>query len=110
MSTCTPYNTETQYWEYYKEVGEEQAEKMRRDSSEFTAPKTRPLVEKLEVLLEIIITTHLRNFGKDNVGSLIREMDTFSASIGGEKRKGARKISRGAATPSPGPRSSSNLR
>lgn len=60
-----PANTVTPVWEYFVEVPDNEAESTRRASSEFSNEKTRPLLTKLEGVLEMMITQLVRNYGVD---------------------------------------------
>jgi len=69
-----PAGTLTPIWEYFQECPEEDAEETRRASTEFTAPKTRPLRVKIEGLLEMMVTQLKNNYGVKQAFDDPREM------------------------------------
>lgn len=75
--------TDTLVWEYFSKVGETEAEDRRRASSDFLEPKTRPLAVKLELCLELMLTTLRTQWGASSDESLARQLTSMAKSLGG---------------------------
>lgn len=74
-----PANTITPVWEYFIEVPEDEAEATRRASSEFTNEKTRPLLTKIEGVLEMMTTQLVMNYGANKPFEDPRELTPASS-------------------------------
>jgi len=70
--------TETLVWEYYNTVPKDKADDLMRDSCDMTVAKTRPLLLKLELMFELMITTLLERFGCESEAKLTKDLNTLA--------------------------------